>query len=128
MRYSEAIQKLEKDPTLQFTLKETYKTWTLKTDYDPRFPRDESLYFMLECEGEDSMDGAGEFSGNLLMSDERWEVVRHPVTWQEAIQELANGKRIRCEFHNQSWDVAQLVENYLYFRKALDVGKWYVED
>ena len=40
MRYSEAILKLEKDPTLEFKLVERHKTWTLKTDYDPRFPED----------------------------------------------------------------------------------------
>lgn len=128
MTYSEAILRLERDPTLEFKLVERYKTWTLKSDYDPMFPGDESLYFMLECEGEDSVDGAGEFSGNLLIDDDRWELIRQPVAWQEAMQELANGKRVWCEFHNQSWDVGELVANYLYFKKALNIGKWFVED
>lgn len=133
MRYSEAILKLEKDPTLVFKLLEAGKTWTLKTDYDPRFPDDESLYFIVECDSEDYHDSAVEFSGNLLINDDGWEVVRHPVTWQEAIQAWVDGKSIRWEdgyvgkvYGAHDGNLGDLEIRLWQFNS--ERGKWYVED
>ena len=129
MRYSEAIRKLEEEPTLEFKLVETYKTWTLKTDYDPRYLKDGILYFSLECEGEDSMGGAGEFSGNLLINDDRWEVVRHPVTWQEAIQAWADGKTVSVKLTTAGGEFERTKTPAEYIANdEITTGIWYVED
>ena len=65
------------------------------------------------------------FNDNVAL-DLDWQLVQQPVTWQEAIEARADGKRVRCEFNDRSWGVAELVANHLYFRAALDDGKWYV--
>ena len=127
MRYSEAICKLEKDPTLEFKLLETGKTWTLKTDYDPRFPDDESLYFIVECDSEVYHDGAVEFSGNLLINDDGWEVVRKPVTWQEAIQAWNDGKVVKVSTIHQDY-VFSPIEKMTVLPTMIKYGTWYVEE
>ena len=57
-----------------------------------------------------------------------WELVRHPVTWQEAIQEFAKGKKLIVKFNNQEWTLGALVELPKYLDIAITKGKWYVED
>lgn len=133
MTYSEAILRLEKDPTLEFRLVERHKTWTLKTDYDPIFP-DDSVYFILDCESEHYHEDALTFSGNLLINDDGWEsLVRHPVTWQEAIQAWVDGKSIRWEdgcvgkvYGAHDGNLGDLEIRLWQFNS--ERGKWYVED
>ena len=128
MKLWEAMRLLEEDPSRKFEYQDDRKKWLLYADagcYDDR------VFYMLDCwdnKGElKTGHKVGSLHGNLSTLD-NWQPVRQPVTWQEAIQELSNGKHVWCEFHNQSWGVAELVENYLYLNKALGTGKWYVED
>lgn len=127
MRYSEAIRKLEEEPTLMFRLVETYKTWTLKTDYDPRFPNDGSLYFILECEGKNSLGEAGEFSGNLLTADDRWELIRHSVSCIEAIEAWAEGKDISVEVGGRKLKFTHDSGVFNLSVQMINEGNWYVE-
>ena len=129
MRYSEAICKLEEDPTLEFKLVETHKTWTLRTDYNLGDTRDVPFRYILECDGEDSMGKAGEFSGNLLTKDDRWEVVRHSITWQEALEAWAKGRNVSvvvkgctARFRHDDSYYARLSE------QMINLGEWYIEE
>ena len=63
---------------------------------------------------------------SLLNSD--WQLVRQPVTWQEAVQEFAKGKKLIVKFNNQEWTLDALVELPNYLDVAITKGTWYVED
>lgn len=127
MTYAEAILRLEKDPTLEFRLVEGYKTWTLKTDYDPRFP-DDTVYYILECQSEDYTGGALEFNGNLSINDDRWVGVGHPVTWQEALEAWADGKRVSYTYPKDPVPYSFQESNRLMCVDKIKYASWYVED
>ena len=57
-----------------------------------------------------------------------WQEVKQPVTWQEAIQEFAKGKKLIVKLNNQEWTLGALVELTNYLDIAITKGKWYVED
>ena len=52
-----------------------------------------------------------------------WEI----VTWPEAIQGRAEGKKVIVDVNNQLWDLVELVGMPEYLAVALEKGKWYVE-
>ena len=127
MKLWEVIKALTEDPTKKFVLDEGDRNYTLSVG-EGCFAN----YFNLSA-----IDGnganisnfdSGQFDGNFTTDEDDWQLVRQPVTWQEAIQARADDKRVWCEFNNQTWSVAELVVNHLYLKKALDVGKWYVEE
>ena len=71
-----------------------------------------------------------------------WQLVRQPVTWQEAIQVWADGKKVAWEEdadrrvfdRNKSWPISKY-QNHLLDQEGdavtvrmISGGKWYVED
>lgn len=63
--------------------------------------------------------------------DEDWELVREPVSWQEAIQEWIDGKDIYVEFGGKIYDSFKHPEDMSMLeisKSELQGGKWYIED
>jgi hypothetical protein len=127
MKLWEVIKALTEDPTKKFVLDVGDRIYTLSAEKGGF-----SNFFNLSAingKGANiSKLDSGQFDGNFVTDGDDWQPVRQPVTWQKGIQACADGKRVWCEFHNQSWSVPELVANPLYLNKALDIGKWYVED
>lgn len=97
MKLWEVIKALTEDPTKKFERKDRYKHWVMRTDVVGGAIKGGTYYFMLECYGEDSYGDAGGFSGNLANNEDDWQLVHQPVTWQEAIQAWADGKKVVWE-------------------------------
>ena len=76
--------------------------------------------------------GGGGFNGNVPL-DLDWQLVRQPVTWQEAIQAWADGKTIKTESsdgirtYKRTTNSLQSVLGGVTKDEILN-GKWYVED
>ena len=127
MKLLEAMRLLEEDPSRKFEHQDDQKKWLLYADagcYDDR------VFYMLDCwnnEGElITGNRGGSLHGNLSTLD-NWQLVKQPVTWQEAIQAWADGKRVtlkldRCEHAFCGFsDQANTM-------RAINSGTWYVED
>ena len=85
--------------------------------------------------------GGGGFNGNVPL-DLDWQLVRQPVTWQEAIQAWADGKKVvweedgerRVFDRNKSWAIPKYQSHLLdqdgdaVTIRMVSGGKWYVED
>ena len=127
MKLWEVIKALTEDPTKKFERKDRYKHWVMGTDVVGGAISGSTYYFMLDCDGEDSYGDAGKFNGNLANNEDDWQLVRQPVTWQEAIQAWADGKAIRLAMlgWEQVWGPTNPVELN---RSRIKAGTWYVED
>ena len=56
-----------------------------------------------------------------------WQLVRQPVTWQEAIQAWADGKRVTLKFDRCEYAFCGFSDQ-ANTRRAINSGTWYVED
>ena len=126
MKLWEVIKALTEDPTRTFESKLESKDLTACMRVDTGFSR----YFKFEVfNGKRLIDqscGGGAFNGNVAL-DLDWQPVPELVTWQEAIQEFAKGKRLIVNFNNQKWTLEELVEVPNYLDIAITNGEWYVE-
>lgn len=142
MKLWEVIKELTDDPTKRFERKERFKHWVMGTDVVGGAIRGSTYYFMLDCDGEDSYGDAGEFSGNFANNEDDWQLVRQPVTWQEAIQAWADGKKVvweedtdrRVFDRNKGWlstkHQAQMIDQDgdAVSVRMISGGAWYMED
>ena len=131
MKLWEAMRLLEEDPSRKFEYQDDQKKWLLYADAGCC---DDRVFYMLDCwhdKGELITEyRGGSLHGNLSTLD-NWQPARQsvwkPVTWQEAIQAWADGKRVtlkldRCEYAFCGFsDQANT-------RRAINSGTWYVED
>ena len=127
MKLWEAMRLLEENPSRKFEYQDVQKKCLLYADagcYDDR------VFYMLDCwdnKGElITGNRGGSLHGNLSTLD-NWQPVRQPVTWQEAIQAWADGKRVtlkfdRCEYAFFGFSDPENT------RRAINGGTWYVED
>ena len=66
-----------------------------------------------------------------IRRDRDWQLVREPVTWQEAIQAWIDGKTIKCEYPAND---AKIISSTFYpsclgpSRENLITGTWYIID
>ena len=142
MKLWEAMRLLEEDPSRKFEYQDVQKKWLLYADggcYDDR------VFYMLDCwdnKGELKTGyRVGSLHGNLSTLD-NWKLVRQPVTWREAIQAWADGKKVAWEEdadrrvfdRNKSWPISKY-QNHLLDQEGdavtvrmISGGKWYVED
>ena len=128
MKFWEVLKELTEDPTKRFERKDRYKHWVIGTDVVDASVGGETYYFMLDCDGEDSFGDAGGFSGNIKTNLDDWQLVRQPVTWQEAILEFSKGNKVVVKFNCQEWNLRTLFELPEYLDWAIIKGKWYVGD
>ena len=141
MKLWEVIKELTEDPKKKFEAKLESKDWTACMRVDTGFPR----YFKFEVfSGErlidQSLDG-GAFNGNVALNLD-WQLVKQPVTWQEAIQAWADGKMAICELDGDTyvyqWNGNRAIskyQNHLLDQEGdavtvrmISGGTWYVED
>ena len=75
-------------------------------------------------------------NGNCYIDPSKdWHEVKQPVTWQEAIEAWANGKRIRCVinkaefiFEKRHYREFQDQNDYGLAVEQITKGTWYIED
>ena len=143
MKLWEVIKALTEDPAKRFERKDQCKHWVMRTDVGVGGAiSGRTYYFMLDCHGEDIYGDAGEFHGNLTNNEDDWQLVRQPVTWQEAIQAWADGKKVAWEDdadhrvfdRNKSWAIPKYQSHLLdqdgdaVTVRMISGGTWYVED
>lgn len=141
MKLWEVIKELTDDPTKVFEGNLGSEDWVFRM----RVEKGVSRYFHFEVlDGGEVIDQslpAGGFNGNVAL-DLDWHLVRHPVTWQEAIQAWAEGKKVvweedaerRVFDRNRIWAISKY-QNHLLDQdgdavtvRMISGGKWYVED
>ena len=129
MKLWEVIKELTENPKKKFVFDEGGRIYTMSIDIGCN-----SNFFTLSAindKGEciSNLD-SGRFNGNFTSDDDNWQLVRQPVTWQEAIQAWAeNGKTIRVEFENGNqiqFDSPHKLNTIC--PDDINLGKWYVED
>ena len=127
MEYWEVVKELKDDPKKKFEAKMKSKDFTVRMTVKKGL----GGYYHFEIfNGERLIDqslGSGGFNGNVCLELD-WKPVHQTVTWQEAIQEFAKGKKLIVKFHNQEWTLSELVELPNYLDVAITKGEWYVED
>ena len=123
MKQWEVMRLLEENPAKVYEAK-------MKCDYTARMGVNGGYYWFEIFDGEALIGqyrGDGAFNGNAgLYLD--WHEAKQSVTWQEAIQEFAKGKKLIVKLNNQEWTLGALVELTNYLDIAITKGKWYVED
>ena len=142
MKLWEAMKLLEEDPTMKFEYKDDRKKWLLYTDVGEL---NGLVFYMLDCwdNNGELMTGTafGSLRGNLTTSN-NWQLVREPVTWQEAIEAWVDGKKVvweedmdrRVFDRNKSWPIPKYQnrlldqDGYAVTVRMISGGKWYVED
>lgn len=68
-------------------------------------------------------------NGTFLSELRDWQEVKQPVTWQEAIEAWANGKKIRCKCEGGETFYRPSKESSACFTaKLITHGTWYIED
>lgn len=141
MKLWEVIKELTEDPKKKFeaTLDCTSNTVRMRVETGV------SRYFKFEVFNgskliEQSYNG-GAFNGNVALGLD-WHEVKQPVTWQEAIQAWADGKKVvweeggerRVFDRNKSWAIPKYQSHLLdqdgdaVTVRMVSGGKWYVED
>ena len=119
MKLWEVIKELTEDPTKKFERRDPAWVETIGCE-------DGFLVYTSEFRGE--VIEHGRITENADLNDSDWQLVRQPVTWQEAVQEFAKGKKLIVKFNNQEWTLDALVEVPKYLDVAITKGEWYVED
>ena len=135
---SEMFAMLEKNPDLTFVCTNGGKKFVVTASTKEN-------YFVQEAE----LDGQKysrydlpnwlKFFGNVSINS-KWQLVRQPVTWQEAIQAWLDGKTIRCvvpqEYSNGTRDIEFVFqcEDFLInnneeppYKSYFKYGTWYIE-
>ena len=101
MKLWEVIKELTEDPTKVATAYLEETGWKVEM----RVEHGISGYFEFRVyEGVNPIpvNSGGGFNRNVPLYLD-WQLVRQPVTWQEAIQEFAKGKKLNVKFNNQEW-------------------------
>ena len=125
MKLWEVIKELTENKDKKFVFDNGDRIYTMSIDRSCG-----SKYFHLSAINDKGADiselDSGEFDGNFTVNDD-WQEVKQPVTWQEAIQEFAKGKKVTAKFNNQEWTLGALIELPEYLNRAITNGKWYIE-
>ena len=131
MKLWEAMRLLEEDPAKVCEANQQCKGLTVRMRVDAGFAK----YFKFEVfNGTRLIDqscNGGAFNGNVAL-DLDWQLVRQPVTWQEAIQAWMEGNRVTVEYELFGGIVkhgnSPFGENISVNRNELIQGTWYVEE
>ena len=127
MKLWEAMRLLEEDPAKVCEANQQCKGLTVRMRVDAGFAK----YFKFEVfNGARLIDqslGGGAFNGNVAL-DLDWQLVRHPVTWQEAIQAWADGKKVSYKYSYNEMMYAFQDSNTMMSIEKVKNAEWYVED
>ena len=136
MKLWEVIKELTEDPTKKFEkFEQREPDWVETIGWEDGF-----LIYTSEFRGE--VIDRGGITENADLNESDWQLVRQPVTWQEAIQVWADGKKVAWEEdadrrvfdRNKSWPISKY-QNHLLDQEGdavtvrmISGGKWYAED
>ena len=73
----------------------------------------------------------GDFSGLYTFhrcDPTKWELLKQPVTWQEAIQAWAAGKIVSVEIGGRKFELMHDDSVFGPSKRMINLGTWYVED
>jgi len=95
LKTSEMFAMLEKNPKLTLVCRKGGNEYFMTTE--TVF----SMYYKsyAKRDGQIITHQAGHFFGNISFDDD-WQIVREPVTWQEALQAMIEGKNVLCKCAN----------------------------
>ena len=121
MKLWEAMKLLEENPTdvYEASLNDGWKVMvTVKQGFD--------RYYNFEVfNGKRVIDGA--FDGNIALGLD-WQLVRQPVTWQEAIEAWVDGKIVSVEVGGCKFKLTHDDSIFGLSERMINLGTWYVED
>ena len=127
MKLWEAMKLLEEDPSRKFEYQDNRKKWLLYANVGGLTGL---VFYQLDCwdNNGELMTGTafGSLHGNLTTSN-NWQLVREPVTWQEAIQAWSVGKRVKVSTIQRDYVFSQ-IEKMEVSPMMIQDGIWYVED
>ena len=132
MKLWEVIKALTEDPTKMFELSDRGSRERIESDGN-------YLRYSRITHG---MVSDPALERNVDLNNNNWQLVRQPVTWQEAIQAWADGKKVvweedaerRVFDRNKSWPIPKYQSHLLdqdgdaVTVRMISGGKWYVED
>lgn len=126
MKYWEVIQALTIDPTKKFEAKLS-SGWTLRMSVNTGVSRYFKFDVFYDKKLIDPSSDRGRFNGNLALDDD-WQLVPQPVTWQEALQAWAEGKKISFSYAGYDNRFDFEASNYTMSVDKIKKAEWYVED
>ena len=107
---------------------------TFRTTYDGRTLEIKNVdgwfqFNLIDAHGNkrDHLTPSGAFNNNVKV-DMDWQLVHRPVTWQEALQAWAEGKKISFSYagYDNRFDFG--ASNYTMSVDKIKKAEWYVED
>jgi hypothetical protein len=128
MKLWEVMKLLEENPTDVYEAKMN-ESWRVRMTVKDGF----GGYYYFEVFNSkrliDQSRGGGAFNGNVALSLD-WQLVRQPVTWQEAIQAWADGKVVYVENKagGRVYRCGGEGEKMYLLQSEVKNGTWYVED
>lgn len=128
MKLWEAMKYLAENPGRKFKKSEVYREWTLSTQYDDEY---QGCVYVLSCGGEWASGEKGQFSGNLTIDNDRWQLVPDQVSMEEAIQAWKKGYVISVEYEreNQKFKDRMIpTAEYLEISRDAAGGQWFIDD
>lgn len=127
MKLWEAMELLDENPSLKFEYQDNRKKWLLYANVGGLTGL---VFYQLDCwdNNGELMTGTafGSLHGNLTTSN-NWQLVRQPVSWQEAIQAWSVGKRVKVSTIQRDYVFSQ-IEKMEVSPMMIQDGIWYVED
>ena len=133
MKLWEVIKELTEDPTKKFELSDRGNRERIGSDGN---------YLRYSWIDSVMISGGPALEDNVDVNNNNWQLVRQPVTWQEAIQAWVDGKKVAWEEdadrrvfdRNKSWPISKY-QNHLLDQEGdavtvrmISGGKWYVEE
>lgn len=126
MKLWQAMRLLEENPTDVYEA-QLNEVWKARMTVNTGFSR----YYNFEVFNgkrliDQSLDG-GAFNGNVALGL-NWQLVHQPVTWQEAIEAWADGKKISYSYmgYDKRFDFED--SNNTMSIEKIKNAEWYVED
>ena len=126
MKLWEVIKELTEDPTKRFKAKMASEGWTAQMSVSTGPSRYFKFAVFNGARLIDQSHNGGAFNGNVAL-DLDWQLVRQPVTWEEAIKAWADGNNLKICFADNVYTVRG-GEPMRIDKNDITSGTWYLED
>lgn len=122
MKLWEVMRLLEENPKREFEAKLKDSSNRAVMSVDNSFGQ----FYMFDVYNKDGSIIGGTFNGNVSLNFD-WNEVKHPVTWQKAIEAWGSGRTIKKCFPNSEQTYPSGTTIHLTKNDVVN-GTWYVED
>ncbi len=119
MKLWEVIKELTEDPTKKFEQREPDWVETIGCE-------DGFLIYASEFRGE--LIDRGGITENADLNESDWQLVRQPVTWQEAIEAWGAGRIVSVVVGGYKYKLTHDDSIFGLSERMINLGTWYVED